>query len=751
MAGMVPRRVNGKPGRGEGEGMAAGLAGAESPIGIVSHLIACAAFLVLAVWLLLQSRQRTFSLLVAGAASIVAGWAGLVALGFAFGFERVPGIGHAETLRTAGWILVLLLVLQRPWGMDRDFRSGFLVSAGLGFAVALQLVIDSVFPFGAAVGPELAGSPAVLLAVVTRLVLAISGIVLLHNIYVNSLGTRGPSIRFFAIGIGVIFAYDLNLYTLQFLLGELSEVLVELRGAVNALGVPLIFLAFRGESSNRFTLSRDAAFSTISFSAIGIYLIFMSLLAYGLRLAGGDWGVVLQVMFLAITLIGGALVALSPAMRARLRVLISRNFYRYRYDYRTEWLAFLDKLDAGAPGAEGPQPIRERIIEAVARVLSSPGGALLEAGEGGAFGATAQWNWPGFDAEAASAALEPGSGLVAFMAETGRIVDFDQIRGGSSGTGREADGALRGSYPAGLLADRSLWLAVPLPHRGRLSAILLLERSPVVHDLNWEDYDLLRTLGRQAASYLAEAATQMALDEAKSFEDFSRRFAFVMHDLKNVVSQLGLVARNAERHIDKPEFRADLLATVQSSVTKMTDLLALMGQQQAGRALAGGRAHQAEAPGATEPVDLSRLVAVVVAALRRAHPAIEVTGIEAQVPVDGDPERLETMLTHIVQNGIDASAPDAPIVVALERTPRTARLSVTDRGHGMSQRFIREELFQPFRSSKAQGFGIGAYEAREIAKAHGGRIEVTSRPGEGSCFTIILPLAAAVRAKLARA
>ncbi|WP_448581606.1 XrtA/PEP-CTERM system histidine kinase PrsK [Thermaurantiacus sp.] len=727
--------------------MTLGLAGADHPIGLVSHLIACLAFLGLAVWLLVQRQQRVFGLLVAGASSIVAGWAGLVALGFAFGFGEVPGISHAETLRTAGWLVVLLLVLQRPWGMDRDLRSGFLVSAGLGFAVALQLVVDSVYPFSSAFDPELANMPAALVEVVTRLVLAISGIVLLHNIHVNSLATRGPSIRFFVVGIAVMFAYDLNLYTLQFLLGELSLVLVELRGAVNALAVPLLLIAFRDEAANRFALSRDAAFSTISFSAIGIYLIFMSLLAHGLRLAGGDWGVVLQVMFLAVTLIGAALVILSPAVRARLKVLIARNFYRYRYDYRSEWLGFLDKLDASEAGASAPQPIRERIIEAVARVLNCPGGLLLEVGEDGSFRLSAQWHWSTFDGDSAAEAFAADSSLVTFMAETGRIIDFDQLRAGGQGGPRNRGHDL--ACPAALLADRSLWLAVPLPHHGRLSAILLLERSPVVHDLNWEDYDLLRTLGRQAASYLAEAATQMALDEARSFEDFSRRFAFIMHDLKNVVSQLGLVARNAERHIDKPEFRADLLATVQSSVTKMTDLLALMGQQ-AGRTNSARRASLPATAEVAEPVDLARVVAMVAAALRRAHPAIEVEGIEEQLPVTGDCERLETMLTHIVQNAIDASAPDAPILIALERTARTARLSVTDRGHGMSRRFIREELFKPFRSSKAEGFGIGAYEAREIARAHGGRIEVTSRPGEGSRFVITLPLAAEARAKLAR-
>jgi signal transduction histidine kinase len=66
-------------------------------------------------------------------------------------------------------------------------------------------------------------------------------------------------------------------------------------------------------------------------------------------------------------------------------------------------------------------------------------------------------------------------------------------------------------------------------------------------------------------------------------------------------------------------------------------------------------------------------------------------------------------------------------------------IRVSDNGHGMSQSFIRDELFKPFRSTKDGGFGIGAFEAREIARAHGGRLEVESRPGEGSSFTIYLP------------
>ena len=157
----------------------------------------------------------------------------------------------------------------------------------------------------------------------------------------------------------------------------------------------------------------------------------------------------------------------------------------------------------------------------------------------------------------------------------------------------------------------------PLVHREALTGILLLERSLAARDLNWEDYDLLRTLGRQGASYLAEAETQAQLDEAKRFEEYNRRFAFVMHDVKNVVSQLALVARNAERHSDNPEFRADMIATLNGSVGKMQDLLKLMGRETEGL---GSSDQPLEGQ-----ADIARVLTIVAAALRQQNTSAAVT------------------------------------------------------------------------------------------------------------------------------
>lgn len=74
-------------------------------------------------------------------------------------------------------------------------------------------------------------------------------------------------------------------------------------------------------------------------------------------------------------------------------------------------------------------------------------------------------------------------------------------------------------------------------------------------------------------------------------------------------------------------------------------------------------------------------------------------------------------------------------------------VDVIDQGCGMTADYVRRDLFKPFSSSKAGGFGIGAFEARTLAEGMGGRIEVESRVGAGSRFTLVLPVASTVPGK----
>jgi putative PEP-CTERM system histidine kinase len=285
--------------------------------------------------------------------------------------------------------------------------------------------------------------------------------------------------------------------------------------------------------------------------------------------------------------------------------------------------------------------------------------------------------------------------------------------------------------PEWIMADNSAWAIAPLVHFDRLAGVVLLERPLINRTLDWEDFDLLRVVGRQVASYLAEARGQQALSDVKRFDEFNRRFAFIMHDIKNLVSQLSLVTRNAERHADNPEFRADMIATLKNSTARMNDLLARLSQHNKGRA---------EEP---QAIDATDVVTRVAATRRAVHPVV--IGGQPSVQIIADAARLEQALNHLVQNAIEASPANEPVCVNVKQRGDEVSIDVVDRGTGMSAGFIREKLFQPFTSTKDGGFGIGAFEARSLIVAMGGRIEVASRLGEGSQFSVILPFASEER------
>ena len=689
-------------------------------VGLFSHLLAAVGFAVLAVSALWQPQRSDASWWLAVAAATTAGWAALFVLAQrdpeGWGFWLSP----AETLRSAAWIAFLVAMLRPTWRLDERLRSSFIIAGAIGFLAALQIALDLL----GATAQVLAGdrSAVAQLFIVMRLTVAVSGLVLVHNLYVGSDAGQRSGVRLLAVGLGGLFLYDLNFFTLAFLLPPPSSDLFNIRGAVDTITVPLLLVAAREAWAARVQVSRQVVFHTLSFAMIGVYLIVMALLAYGLRLVGGDLGRLLQISFLSATVILGAIIIVSPRFRAALRVQIAKNFFTYKYDYRVEWLRFIATVSHTGDGAGA---IHERIIQAICAVLDSPGGVLFAPDEE-ALQPLAEWNWP-----AGAAAPIDRAGALGRLLESGQgVVDFDELRS-------QGDTA---PVPEWALGQR-VWLGVPLVHLDSLAGFLVLERSLAPRSLNWEDYDLLRTLGRQAASYMAESSTQLALDDAAKFEEFNRRFAFIMHDIKNLVSQLSLVARNAERHAENPEFRKDMVATLQSSVGKMNDLLARLSQRPT-----RGEVHW-------DSVDVTTLLRQVVSVKRSAHAPLTLASGPAdsseRLFIAGDIGQIEQLFLHLIQNAIDASSAEAPIDVSLAADAAEVVVRIEDHGKGMSARFIRQELFQPFRSTKPDGFGIGAYEAREIDRSHGGRLEVTSREGEGSVFTVVLPRAAAAAHQVA--
>jgi putative PEP-CTERM system histidine kinase len=667
-----------------------------------AHALAALLFGGLTLWHLRTWGQGESHRRLVAAFAVTALWGAFVALQGPLGL----GSGLAESGRNFAFLAFMYAILRQA-GDERGPSGVKLVYSVVAAAIGFQLIVAGVIP-GSAAQPLL-HEAAVSTGQVIGLTVAAGSLVLVHNLYGQAAHESRWAIRLPMIALAGMWIYDLHLYTVGWLTRAPVEDLYALRGAVLAMVAPLFALASRRTDGWRMQLSRAATFQSLSLMAILAYLILMMGATRAAEIAGAEWARMGQLGLVFAATLAAVILLPSGRVRAWSRVIVAKHFFEHRYDYREEWLRFTRTMGRG-----GEAPLGERIVKAIADIADSPSGLLLVPADGGRLALAARWNWQG-ELPAPDAA-DPV--LVAFLERTSHVIDF-------AGRTGKSDVPL----PAPLAALEGAWAGVPLLHADRLVGLVILGHPLVRRPLDWEDFDLFRTVGIQAASYLAEARTQDALADARRFDEFNRRFAFIMHDVKNLVSQLSLVIRNAERHADKPEFREDMIATLQSSVKKMNDLLARLER--------GGSNVEAEP---VRTIALGAPVAAVAKVKRRIHP-VEVTG-ETGLAAVADPGRLEQAVAHLVQNAIDASPAGSPVRIRLGVRGGEAAIEIEDQGGGMSADFIRTRLFQPFASTKAAGFGVGAYEARSLVEAMGGRLEVESREGEGSRFTLLLPLGA---------
>ena len=312
-----------------------------------------------------------------------------------------------------------------------------------------------------------------------------------------------------------------------------------------------------------------------------------------------------------------------------------------------------------------------RVVRALAQIVDSPAGSLWCSQDGRGFTPDATWNQP----------IERNFKLP---------VDHLFLAGFRDGSWiQERPAAASVAWP---FDPTGAWVAIPLAHDDLLIAFVLLAAPPNGYRLDWETFDLLRAAGRQAASYLAEERSMRALIDSRALNDFSKRFAFVVHDFKNLASQLGMVVANARRHIDNPEFRSDMLETLESSVAKMNRLIEQMraGAQQA-------------PPQLIEPD-------VVIADLAQELGAL---GISIQTRLDArdckvaiDRDQFCSILSHLINNARDAAQSASEVVVASHKIGRQITIDVADTGPGMEDEFIREEFCARFARRNRAGWEL---------------------------------------------
>lgn len=648
---------------------------------------------VLASLILMHHQRSRTALWLAGACLVTAAWAAAVAT------SPVPYTGIAallELARSAAWCGFILHLYRRAVTVRRHLAQTYITMGLLALLLIAALPLIDALAYRPSTALWTAGAA-------VRLGFAVGNILLLENLYFNSPVETRWHLNLLCIALGCLFLYDLLLYSDALLFHRVNTELFVARAPVTALAAPLIAIA--AVRNRRWAvdihISRDVVFHSATLVLSGLFLLGLAVTGEIFRHSDAEWGIVAEVslMFAGILAVGVAVT--SASARSRMRSMVVEHFFSNRYDYRKEWMRCIETLTA--PMAHTGLPTRA--IHAVAEVVDSPAGTLfLRAPEEVAFQWAGSWNMP-----AVTIPIQPGHALLPEFRDGDWIVELDQV---PAATG----------WFAGL---PRIWLAVPLNHLGTLIGFVVLARSRAQFKLDREAYDLLRVVGREVASRVAEQRAAQVLSQTTHLREYSQRFAFVLHDIKNVSGQLSMLLANAEIHADNPEFQRDMLATVRASVGKISRLLARL---QADR--------QEQSHAVVTPAERLRRIADSYRLTRRAKIILDFDDEAAGAAIH--PESFDAVVTHVLDNALEAGA-TAPVIVRMRHEAMSLIIEIIDEGPGMTPEFIRDELFRPFASTKHGGHGIGAFQARELLREAGGDLLVLSKPQAGTTMRLLLP------------
>ncbi len=679
---------------------------------VLSYSLASITFGLLAILVATRYLRRGVDRALALASTVTAVWALALVSQSIWGYPGFNVRYLIELLRDASWIYLLFALLKDR--MRENKLTGnvkHVLSASIGILLFVLLGIGLAENFTEL---DLASGKIKLLG---QIGLSLLGLSLVEQIWRNSPSFGRSSIKYICIGIATIFIFDFFMYADALLFGHVADPFWNARGFVNALLTPLFAVNVINTRKQPvdFQLSRSAVFHAGTLIFAGGYLLFLALGGYYVRVLGGDWGDALQVLFFTISLVFLTTLLLSRRIRSKLMVLISQNFFDYKYDYREEWLKMTREL---ADLSDDP-PLPQRVIRMLAGLVESNAGAIWVIGEQDAYVLKSAVNL----STPKYTMIDGDSELVRFFQEREWILDLHEY---------EADPV---SYnlleiPDAISKTPDGWLIIPLYLGNELYGLALVGNPYTRLELNWENFDLIKVVARQACNLLAQADAQHRLSRAMQFEAVSKASAFMVHDLKTVIAQLSLLVKNAPKHRNNPAFIDDMINTTEHAVRKMTNVVEHI------------RRPNTDDGDECKSVNLTELINDLVVLHQHQSP---VPQLEEPLPiatVKADSERLRSVLGHLIQNAQDATPTDGEIILTLKIAKGNVVLFIQDTGCGMTEEFINSHLFKPFQSTKGlTGMGIGAYQAREYIQRLGGSIDVTSEPGLGSCFSVRIPLA----------
>jgi putative PEP-CTERM system histidine kinase len=464
----------------------------------------------------------------------------------------------------------------------------------------------------------------------------------------------------------------------------------------------------------RIAPSRAAVYWTLFLAGVLGYLLLVvlmirSALVLVQRLGAGPVAAVIFVL-----LAGLALGFNSRRIRRRVWLLVTRHLFASKYERGAVW----ERLSETLSDARSEQDILERVARFAVRTMGvrwvelwmrarTRDGFVLATVAGQSVRS------PGYP--------EPGSEAIESWLASGEVGESEDGEGDAAGV------ALRERLGATLI----------VPLRTTASVLGFIATGPEVTGgrFDGEDAMLLRSITTQAASALLATQLSEELIASRGVEAVHRMTSFVLHDLKNLVNLQALVLENATAHGQSAEFIRDAMRTFATTTDRMRRLIATLAAPQSRLDLRRERVSPlAILEAALADVRLERCPNVGLVRAYAPAAAAEV--------VLGDPWLLQRVLVNLLLNACQSLPGErGTITLSIRREREWVHLDVGDTGIGMSEEFLRRDVFRPFRTTKAGGTGIGLFQCRAVVEAHGGRILIDSQQNRGTTVTVILPAA----------
>ena len=521
--------------------------------------------------------------------------------------------------------------------------------------------------------------------------------------------------KFVLIGLGGLAGISIAQASQLLLLPIWSHANAWVGGVAACLSLGLISLGLMRwrlhDFSQKVQVSHQALYTSLTFLFVGGYLIIVGIVAEVIKETGWEIGEALGVLLVFVAGIGLVLVVVSRQARAELQQFISRHFFRTKYDYRQKWLEVTEAFST----CDDSSQIWDRYLEWLGRTFGAPRVTIWKRFEvDGRFHQIRTVN-----SEDPPPPIPGTHALIQNMLikKEPFLIDGDRAEN------QDIEAFLQGT---------EAHVCVPLvTPEGSLIGFCTLSRELHERTYDHDDFDLLLA----SAHHVTMLLVQFQLVEERSvtakWEAVHRFSGFYLHDLKNLASSLSMVVQNADQYGDDPEFQASAMRTVRTTSQRMMDLMAKLASQSKGL--------ETDKERDVQLVDMNVVIQGTLESLNGSgsqptfHAGAGIPKLQLKV------EPIKQVLLNLILNARQAMGEKGTIDIATTVDGQSLKVEITDTGPGIPLARL-EHLFEPFKSTKKSGLGVGLFQCKQMVEDNHGTIRIESQEEQGTKVILTFPV-----------